>query len=39
MSKAKLFSRSVMIFAAPGAEERARRFADREYRDFEEIEL
>jgi hypothetical protein len=29
----------VTIFAGPGAEERARRFADREYGDFEEVEL
>jgi hypothetical protein len=29
----------VTIFAEPGAEEQARRFADREYGDFEEVEL
>jgi hypothetical protein len=29
----------VAIFAGPGAHDRARRFADREYGDFEEVEL
>jgi hypothetical protein len=29
----------VAIFAGPGAHDHARRFADREYGDFEEVEL
>jgi hypothetical protein len=29
----------VTIFAGPGAHDRARRFADREYGDCEEVEL